>query len=349
MKNTLMTAALLLMAMFAYTGTLWAQDYEYEEYTVQKGDTLWGISGVHLKDEFMWPMVWKENNKIENPDRIYPGMKVRIPKSWLAQGQIDLTDAQKIAVETSAKPGIGNTPASAAQAPAKIKPKFITTKPLPVLASREMLLWSGFITDSMPNMGEVTGSQMGKLGKRSIFGVSDEIYIKTKEPAKVGQKFYVIRKEGKVSHPKKWMSSYGNVVRVLGTVQVDEEGTEGLKAHITEAFSDIITGDVLDTYYDVESAYVTGEPRTAPIKDAYIIATDKMRTLNGWHDIVFIDKGSADGVQVGDMYMTLQPGTDDKRNGTLQIINVRETTALAIINESLMDITIGDLVVKFKQ
>ena len=52
---------------------------EYKDYTIEKGDTLWDISRKELNDPFLWPKVWKENPDINNPDRIYPQQKIKIP------------------------------------------------------------------------------------------------------------------------------------------------------------------------------------------------------------------------------------------------------------------------------
>ena len=72
---------LILVAMLASTAM--AQDVSVrpdhpDEYVVVKGDTLWDISGMFLEHPWQWPAIWHANPQIENPHLIYPGDRVSL-------------------------------------------------------------------------------------------------------------------------------------------------------------------------------------------------------------------------------------------------------------------------------
>ena len=63
-----------------------------KSYVVKRGDTLWGIASMFLKDPWLWPEVWIINPQVPNPHLIYPGDTLAL--AYGANGSPQVTVAQ---------------------------------------------------------------------------------------------------------------------------------------------------------------------------------------------------------------------------------------------------------------
>lgn len=62
-------------------------------HTVVPGDTLYHIAQEYLNDGNNWSIIWKDNRDIvDNPDLIYPGQEIYIPKHASSSVIVDVSN-----------------------------------------------------------------------------------------------------------------------------------------------------------------------------------------------------------------------------------------------------------------
>lgn len=315
-----------------------SQTLEIKDYKVNSGDTLWNISGKELGDPFLWPKVWQENREIANPDKIYPGQKIRIP---LRYAQKEEQGKQT----TSAAPGPAESPSKGEMMKAASegeKPSPASVKLLPLI-DRSILVASGFIADSVSAVGNISGAP-----DRILFGNNDIVYVKIDKPVKVGERFYVIKAGGLIRHPVT-NKKIGYLVEMSGVVEIIRLENRDILAKITEMFDDMQSGDLLVPYYEINPPLTTGEFRKPDIT-GYVVASRYGHLGNAKLNIVYIDKGLKDGVDAGDIVKTVNIIDDHKvTTGSIQIISCQDTTSTAIVLENhLGEILIGNLIMKLE-
>ncbi|KFZ36172.1 peptidoglycan-binding protein LysM [Shewanella mangrovi] len=78
MKRFTLLALLAIVCGGTHADVLTLKAGHPESYVVKKGDTLWDISGMFLKDPWRWPKLWGANPQIANPHLIYPGDRLTL-------------------------------------------------------------------------------------------------------------------------------------------------------------------------------------------------------------------------------------------------------------------------------
>ena len=90
-----------------------------DRYVVKSGDTLWAISGMYLKRPWRWPELWGMNyEEIRNPHLIYPGQALHLErKDGRAQLKIGAAGQLGAATDPGGIPTVKLSPSVRAEGP----------------------------------------------------------------------------------------------------------------------------------------------------------------------------------------------------------------------------------------
>jgi len=315
-----------------------SQTEEIKDYKVKKGDTLWDISSKELQDPFLWPKIWKENPEIANPDRIYPGQSIKIPL-YLLQKEMKEGPIQEPAAEKASEP-------LKEEAKAETKPLKIT----PPLVDWNIYATSGFLG----NIASFAGTIDGHFSGRILYGDNDVVYVKLAGDVKPGDRFYIYHSLREVTHPVTG-EKMGSIIEPVGVLEITKLEQGQVLGRITHSFTEIYAGYLLNPYFEMKPPVIE-QPFRRPDIDGYVVAARKVQAWSVISDIVYIDRGSSDGLKPGDLIGTMSPSGLYNRpynvpNGLLQVISTQEKTATALvvkINEKTPDrlIVPGNMLIK---
>ena len=274
------------------------------EYTVVKGDTLWGISGRFLKDPWKWPLIWQMNQEqIKNPHLIYPGDIIRLDREALK-----LSLASGGGGEGGMAGGAsGGSSAEAMANVIKLDPR-IRIEPLQsAIPSIPGSVIGPFL--SQPLIVEVGGLDsapaiLATEESRVIVGAGDTAYadrIGTND----GVNWQLFRPGVALRDPESG-EILGYEAKYVGDARVRRFGNP-TTLEILKSRQEINRGDRLVPAR--ETAFPTYVPRAPdkPIKGA-IMSVDGGVSEFGQFQVITINRGARDGVEVGHVLASYRRG-----------------------------------------
>ena len=302
--RVLAATALAFGALGAGAQTLQLVDQPPQTYKVQKGDTLWGISGKYLKEPWRWPELWQMNkNEVRNPHLIYPGDVIRFD---IVAGQPRLSVAQRETIRLSPTSRVSALEAAAIPSipPNDLEPYL--TRPLVTGAS---------------GLYEAAEILRGRNSERVVRGTGDVVYVLGVDQ-KLGDYWYIYRPAGAIVNLE-GTEVLGYESKFLGTARVEKFGDLST-VRIESALEEILIGDrMLPAPRETLVNYIPHAP-DKPV-DARILKVPfgGLETARG--GIVTLDRGTTDGLEVGHVlavYRSIQP-IEDPRPSRQQTVILR--------------------------
>ena len=194
--------------------------------------------------------------------------------------------------------------------------------------------------------------------------IADRAYatFKGAPPSKLGETYLVYETVRPIHHPISG-DLIGYQTKVLGAAVVVAQDPRAVTLVITGVLAPIERGALLGPWVEKPYRPVKGRAATRDV-DGFIVGT-RMEVLTqiAEQSVVFIDKGTADGVEEGNVFKVMRSGdpyglplTREQLSppndpslpaevlGELMVIDVKETTATALVMKCRRELLIGDQV-----
>jgi hypothetical protein len=253
-----------------------------EYHVVKKGDTLWDLSETYYGNPWAWPQVWSFNPQIENPHWIYPGDQVRTAGKKKKRGDNSAGSGGFVGRSATVESGT----------------VFVRDQ--------------GYIGDAeRDEWGEIAGAHEDNM----LLTDGSVVYLLMKEGVdlRIGQRLTVFKEIAHAPNVSEARKPPGEIVKIYGTVRVDGWDQENriARASLIESVDIIERGfkvGPVGRRFDVVS------PKASTVDvEARILTSLYPHVYFGKEQLVFIDKGSEDGLVPGNRLRAVRRGDTWRR------------------------------------
>ncbi len=321
-----------------------------DSYTVKRGDTLWGVSGLFLKSPWRWPELWGMNlQQIRNPHLIFPGQMLYLDKS---NGRARLRVGQVISDSGDAKLSPRVREGSLDDA--------ITTVPLHLLEPffNEAVIFDN--SDELLNAPRLVATQEGRV----LLSRGETAYVRGELG---GRREWRLFREPKPLRDPATREVLGYEAQYVGTLGLVREGAEGTGADgkplvvpstftVNSIRQEAMVGDRLAP---VPPRDFNNMAPHAPRQDVagQIVSIYGDALSAGQSQIVALNRGAQDGLDRGtvlalwrdgrtirDMTLADKPliKLPDERHGLLLVFRVFDRMSYALILNVQEPVKAGD-------
>ncbi|HXK16909.1 MAG TPA: LysM domain-containing protein, partial [Polyangiaceae bacterium] len=254
-------------------------------HVVRKGDTLWDLCDSYYANPWGWPKVWSYNPQIVNPHWIYPGDQIRMRDVNDQQGQGQRRDP--LASTTIGAPVRGSKHG--------------------VPPSTVFLRDHGFLGDPKRDLW---GELVGAVEDQMLLSDGNHVYLMMRPGVQVspGQSLTIFTSLRKAPDVPGARNPPGEIVSVKGTVKIDQfnEKTRVARGELTESL------DVIERGFKIgpvgRSFDVVPPKPAAKNVQARVLTSLYPHTIMGQNQVVFLDRGSEDGLGQGTRMFILRQG-----------------------------------------
>lgn len=310
-----------------------------DSYVVKKGDTLWAISGMFLKQPWRWPEVWKMNqDQIRNPHLIYPGQIVVLDRT---NGTLSLGRSVNNGTD-------------------RLSPQIYESDASSPIASISMDAIRPFLVE--PQFGEEGDSSrlptvVAAQEERVLAGAfGDTIYAKN---LGAGEAWDIYRRGKAIKDPVS-EKLLGYEAQFVGTAKVTQpaEGGKAAELSVVNAKHEILAGDRLAPA--AKSDLVAIPPHAAPAGlNVFVASVYGGVDIAGRNSVIALSGGRNAGLEPGHVValartngkITYRADGDnekislpDSRLGVAYVFRTFDRLSYALIMDSKGPVRVGDKV-----